>query len=79
MKKKQIIDKIIDDLPTRDMRGEMSPNEWYYWFEVAFDKGYAEALRKHGASERSEQCVLHSADWHGKCFKCGKQVFNVVD
>jgi len=24
---------------------------------------------------RSEQCVLHSTDWFGKCFKCGEQVF----
>lgn len=38
MNKKQIIDKIIDDLPTRDMRYEMSADEWYGWFEEAFDK-----------------------------------------
>jgi len=24
---------------------------------------------------QSEQCVLHSTDWNGKCFKCGEQVF----
>lgn len=57
MNKKQIIDKIIDDLPTRDLRGEMSPQEWYGWFEEAFDKGYAEALRIHDVSGRSEQLL----------------------
>jgi hypothetical protein len=55
MNKKQIIDKIIDDLPTRDMRGEMSPDEWYGWFEEAFDKGYAEALRIHDVVGRREE------------------------
>lgn len=35
----------------------------------------AELLRLFGVVGRSEQCVLHSTDWHGKCFKCGEQVF----
>ena len=38
MNKKQIISKIIDDLPTRDMRGEMTKEEWYGWFEECWDK-----------------------------------------
>jgi len=25
--------------------------------------------------KKNEQCVLHSTDWYGKCFKCGEQVF----
>jgi hypothetical protein len=75
MKKKQIIDKILDDLPTSDMRGEMSHDEWYGWFEEAFDKGFKEALRIHDIKGKSEQCVLHSTDWNGECFKCGEQVF----
>ena len=79
MNKKQIIDKIIDDLPTRDMRGEMSPDEWYGWFEEAFDKGYAEALRIHDVVGRSEQLVCDDYDpemafptGNGKCRNCGR-------
>jgi hypothetical protein len=34
-----------------------------------------EALRLFAVVGRSEQCVLHSPDWFGKCFKCGEQVF----
>jgi len=25
------------------------------------------------------QCVIHSTDWHGKCFKCDEQVFTRKD
>jgi hypothetical protein len=25
------------------------------------------------------ECVIHSTDWHGKCFKCHKQVFTRKD
>jgi hypothetical protein len=32
-KKKSVINKILDDLPIREVRGEMSPDEWYGWFE----------------------------------------------
>ena len=33
-------------------------------------------LKIHQVTWQSEQCeVLHSTDWNGKCFKCGKQVF----
>ena len=28
---------------------------------------------------RSEQCVLHSTDRHGKCFKCGEHVFVIEE
>jgi hypothetical protein len=81
MNKKQIIDKIIDDLPTRDMRGEMSPDEWYGWFEEAFDKGYAEALRIHDVVGRSEQLVCDCDKWHDRmeesnntCSTCDKPI-----
>jgi len=65
MNKKQIIDKIIDDLPTYDVRGEMSHDEWYGWFEEAFDKGYAEALRIHDVVGRSEQLVCDTCKGRG--------------
>ena len=66
MDKKQIIDKIINDLPTRDVRGEMSPNEWYGYFEEAFDKGYAEALRISDVSG--------SLPSKGYCFECNDEL-----
>ena len=28
---------------------------------------------------QSEQCVIHSTDWYGKCFKCNEQVFTRKD
>ena len=36
---------------------------------------HKQALRIHDVVGRSEQCVLHSTDWQGKCFKCGEQIF----
>jgi hypothetical protein len=39
MDKNKIINKIIDDLPTKDMRGEMAKDEWFGWFLEAFDEG----------------------------------------
>lgn len=38
MNKKQIISKIVNDLPTSDMRGEMTNEEWHGWFEECWDK-----------------------------------------
>jgi len=32
-------------------------------------------LRLFNVVGQSEQCILHSTDWNGKCFKCGEQVF----
>lgn len=26
-------------------------------------------------NKRKKDCVIHNTDWHGKCFKCGEQVF----
>jgi hypothetical protein len=39
MNKHAILKKIVDDLPTKDVRFEMTSDEWYGWFEEAFDKG----------------------------------------
>jgi len=41
--KKDILNKIITDLPIQECRGEMTKEEWYGWFEEAFDKGYKQA------------------------------------
>lgn len=43
-------------------------------YEVGLD-AIKQALTKTAVVRRSEQCVLHSTDWNGKCFKCGEQVF----
>ena len=39
--KKLVINKILDDLPIREVRGEMSPDEWYGWFEEVYDKAFS--------------------------------------
>lgn len=33
------------------------------------------ALQNSSLVQQPEKCILHSTDWHGKCFKCGEQVF----
>ena len=38
MNKKQIIDKIVNDLPMSDMLGKMTKEEWQGWFEECWDK-----------------------------------------
>jgi hypothetical protein len=38
MSKKQIIDKIVNDLPMNDMLGKMTKEEWHGWFEECWDK-----------------------------------------
>ena len=43
--KEEILDKIIEDLPMQEYRGKMTKDEWYGWFEEAFDKGYKQALQ----------------------------------
>ncbi len=40
-KKKSVINKILDDLPIREVRSEMSPDEWYGWFEEVYDKAFS--------------------------------------
>lgn len=37
MTKEEFIKKTIEDLPTRDLRYEMTDNEWYGWFEEVYD------------------------------------------
>ena len=43
--KEEILNKIIEDLPIQEFRGQMTKDEWYGWFEEAFDKGYNQALQ----------------------------------
>jgi hypothetical protein len=43
--KEEILNKIIQDLPMQEFRGQMTKDEWYGWFEEAFNKGYAQALQ----------------------------------
>jgi hypothetical protein len=43
--------------------------------EIGTDLAHMQILRLFSVVGRSEQCVLHSTDWFGKCFKCGEQVF----
>ena len=43
--KEEILNKIIEDLPIQEFRGQMTKDEWYGWFEEAFNKGCAQALQ----------------------------------
>ena len=38
MTKEQIINKIVKDLPIKEMRSQMSDVEWFGWFEEVWDK-----------------------------------------
>ena len=51
-KKKLVINKILHDLPIREVRGEMSPNEWYGWFEEVYDKAFSIASTRIAEMER---------------------------
>ena len=57
MSKKQIINKIVNDLPRRAIRGEMTKEEWYGWFEECWNKAinYTPCCKSD-----SEQLVLFS-------------------
>jgi len=44
-------------------------------YGITLSKSAHEQLRLHFVVGQSEQCVLHSTDWNGKCFKCEEQVF----
>ena len=37
--KKGVIDTIIDDLPNKSLRENMTNEEWYGWFEEVYDIG----------------------------------------
>ncbi len=38
MSKEQKINKILKDLPIKELRSKMSDKEWYGWFEECWDK-----------------------------------------
>lgn len=36
--KEEIINQIINDLPSQEYRGQLTNDEWYGWFEECWDK-----------------------------------------
>jgi hypothetical protein len=50
-------------------------------FIVSFLKGYicfvlGVLMGYHDKKNtKSDKCIIHNTDWHGKCFKCSEQVF----
>lgn len=58
MNKKQIIDKIVNDLPVSDMLGKMTKEEWYGWFEECWDK----ALGLYDVGCSSDLIVIELSD-----------------
>lgn len=41
--KEEFLNKIIDDLPMAEYRGQMTKDEWKGWFEDAYNEGYKQA------------------------------------
>ena len=41
--KEEFLNKIIDDLPSAEYRGQMTKDEWEGWFENAYNEGYKQA------------------------------------
>lgn len=41
--KEDFLNKIIDDLPMAEFRGQMTKDEWKGWFEDAYNEGYKQA------------------------------------
>lgn len=41
--KEDFLNKIIDDLPLAEFRGQMTKDEWKGWFEDAYNEGYKQA------------------------------------
>lgn len=37
--KEEILNKILSDLPMMELRSEMTTQDWYGWFEEAFNEG----------------------------------------
>lgn len=75
MNKEQIISKIVNDLPVRELRNGMSDEEWYGWFEECWDKAInynrscesdSEQLCEHPMSERAD--IVGSSRTY--CLKC---------
>lgn len=60
MNKKQIIEKIVNDLPMRDMLGKMTKEEWYGWFEECWDKAI---------NSDDKDNALHIDDVNGSSFE----------
>lgn len=46
VEKEAFLKKIINDLPSNQTMYEMSSEEWYSWFEEAYDEGFKAAKQK---------------------------------
>lgn len=42
--KKEFIKKVLEDLPTADVRYEMEDIEWYGWFSEVYDYAFKKGL-----------------------------------
>lgn len=73
---------LIEEL--REEQAKFNPNELvgeigYLAFEVAIrlanrHQQQSKSVGLADVIERSEQCILHSTDLSGKCFKCGEDL-----
>jgi len=74
---KKLKDRLMQSVEFAKENGEYNDQaSWPYQQGVLLDYKEAEYICSLlGVVGRSEQCVLHTTDWNGKCFKCGEQVF----
>jgi hypothetical protein len=77
MNKKEIIDKVINDLPVRSCRYEMTNNEWYGWFEEVYDLALkqGQSLHVHSVIECNCNNTLAKpiSETEYECVNCGKE------
>ena len=80
--KEDFLNKIIDDLPLAEFRGQMTKDEWKGWFEDAYNEGYKQAqalqLQQTGVIkslpdyelEFCKKCFQMTNHLSNKCQKC---------
>lgn len=69
---KEFIDYLERKIEGCDSLGGMEREKAIYQSVL---KDYRKQFAISAVVGRSEQCVLHSTYWQGKCFKCGEQIF----
>ena len=73
--KEDFLNKIIDDLPLAEFRGQMTKDEWKGWFEDAYNEGYKQAqalqLQQTGVSDCTHENTSFKHIRCNVCDDCG--------
>ena len=78
--KEQIISKIVKDLPTRYMRGEMTDAEWHGWFFECWDEAinYTRCSLQLNKFKKGED-ILVFGDTKAKILEVGESNYTCED